>query len=143
MYKKFSKKEFSSLGFLFDEERQRVLLHLRDDKTIYNPNQWAFFGGDKEGEETPVQCFIRELKEELGVDVREEEVFSLRNYFNEEFQIQRYVFFVKKYVPESKIKLTEGKACKWIPLTSVFDYDLTDKTRDDLKTFLEKYNLQV
>jgi len=46
-----------------------VLLHKRDDKAKVNPNQWAFFGGLSERNETPKQTFVRELKEELNLDI--------------------------------------------------------------------------
>lgn len=136
-----SEKQFGSLGFFFDEDRGVVLLHLRDDKTPHHPNKWSFFGGDQEGNETPVECFVREIKEELGIQIPAEEAIPLTNYFNKEFGIQRYVFFVKKFIPKSEIRLTEGKDCDWVPLEKVFEYDLTEKTVNDLKTFLQKYYL--
>lgn len=137
MEQTISQKKFSAQGFLYDKDEQTVLLHLRDNKTKFNPNKWAFFGGAGEGGETPEECFIRELREETEIVVVKDEIIPLRSYFNDEFQTQRNVFFVKKYVPRSAIVLHEGKDCEWVPLARVFMYDLSEKTRNDLLLFVE------
>src|SRR3989338_10388617 len=76
------KEKFYAGGFLYNPQIKSVLLHHRDDKTPIHPNQWGFFGGQNEGSESPKECFIRELKEELGVEVWESEVKVLCDYLN-------------------------------------------------------------
>lgn len=128
--------KFWSGGFLYNPESDSVLLHKRDEKAKVNPNQWAFFGGLNEGNETPKQTFVRELQEELTIEIPEAEIKSLCDYFNEELQTYRYVFFVESNLQKSEMRLTEGEGFDWIPLEKVFEYDLTEKTVSDLKTFL-------
>lgn len=128
--------KFYAGGFLYDPTTRSVLLHKRDSKAKINPNQWAFFGGLNEGSETPKQTFARELKEELGIEVIEDEIKPLRDYFNEELQTYRYVFFVESNLEKSQIRLSEGEGLDWIPLDKVFNYDLTEKTVRDLQTFM-------
>jgi 8-oxo-dGTP diphosphatase len=54
---------------LFDRDG-RLLIYLRDDKPeIPFPNHWDFFGGHLEAGETPEQALVREVKEELGVEL--------------------------------------------------------------------------
>lgn len=132
------KAPFYAGGFLYNPEARSVLLHLRDDKTPNNPNKWAFFGGRSEDGESPKECFMREVKEELGIELREEEVLPLCDYLNVDRGIWRYVFYVKSGLDKSKMKLTEGADLAWIQLDKVFGYDLSEKTRRDLKTFLDK-----
>jgi 8-oxo-dGTP pyrophosphatase MutT (NUDIX family) len=128
-------KEYSA-GFLYDPQTKSVLLHKRDFKTPDNPGQWAFFGGLSEGEETPVQTFIREMKEELGIDIPADSVLPLCDYVNEERRTYRSIFFVKSALGKHQMKLTEGEDFDWILLDEVFNYDLTEKTVRDLKLFL-------
>lgn len=134
--KEAKKKQFYAGGFLYNPKTKSVLLHLRDDKTLVHPNQWGFFGGTNEGDETPKECFIRELGEELGLKVREEAVKHLCDYLNKKRGTWRYVFYVESRQDKAEMKLTEGADFDWIPLEKVFEYNLTEKTARDLKTFL-------
>lgn len=131
-----SKEKISAHVFLFDRNSNTVLLHKRDENTVFNPNMWAFFGGGGEANETPKDCGTRELEEETGIKANKEDLMPLVNYFNDKLKTHRYVFFVEKWIPKSDINLTEGKDCEWISLDKVFDYNLTEKTEQDLKTFL-------
>lgn len=130
-----NKEKFYAGGFFYNPKTRVVFLHKRDDKATVNPNKWGFFGGLSEGEEVPKECFIREVKEELGIDIVFEEVKSLYHYFNEERGVWRYVFYVEKDLDESKLILGEGAGFGWIPLSEVFSYNLTDKTELDLRKF--------
>lgn len=115
-----------------------VLLHHRDGNTENNPNRWAFFGGSSEEDETPAQCFIRELHEEIGLKVPQKDVIYLRDYFNAIMKRHRNVFYVISDVPVTELILGEGAGFEWIPLDRVSEYDLTDKTKEDLDFFMQK-----
>ena len=128
--------KFYAGGFLYNLATRSVLLHKRDNKAKVNPNQWAFFGGLNEGKETPKQTFARELKEELGIEIPENKINPLCDYFNEELQTYRYVFFAESNLGKSQMQLNEGEGFDWIPFDKVFEYDLTEKTTKDLKTFV-------
>lgn len=121
---------------MYNPKAYAVLLHKRDAKAKINPNKWAFFGGLSEGGETPKQTFAREMSEELGVALGVEAIQPLADYFNEELKTHRYVFFAESEVESSQVRLAEGETFAWIPLEEVFTYDLTEKTRRDLNTFL-------
>lgn len=48
----------------------RLLVTLRDDRPdIPCPNMWDLPGGGREGDETPEQTMIREVREEVGLDL--------------------------------------------------------------------------
>jgi 8-oxo-dGTP diphosphatase len=54
---------------LFDR-KGRLLIYLRDNKPeIPFPDHWDFFGGHREEGETPEQALVREVREELGVEL--------------------------------------------------------------------------
>jgi 8-oxo-dGTP diphosphatase len=64
-----ARKEIAQV-LLFDRDR-RLLIYLRDDKPeIPFPNHWDLFGGHLEEGETPEQALVREVKEELGIDLK-------------------------------------------------------------------------
>ena len=131
------KEKFYAGGFLYNPKTKSILLHKRDSKTKVNPEKWAFFGGLNEQNETPMQTFQREIREEISVEILENEISLLCNYFNDDFKTYRYVFFAKSDLDKSKMCLTEGDDFNWIPLNKVFQYDLTEKTINDLKLFIK------
>jgi 8-oxo-dGTP diphosphatase len=125
-------------GFLYNPKNKAVLLHKRDSKTKFNPNMWAFFGGLNNPLETPTACFIREIKEELGIEIKPGDAILLNDYFNEEFQAHRFVFYVINEMDKSRFVLGEGADLEWISLDQLNKFDLTEKTLKDLKFFIEK-----
>ncbi|MFI5260586.1 MAG: NUDIX domain-containing protein [Candidatus Paceibacteria bacterium] len=129
--------KFFSGGFLYNPEKKEILLHKRDGNTAINPHKWAFFGGSSEGEETPLQTFMREIHEELGIVLSEAEIIALCDYLNVERNTHRYVFYVVSDKKKEEMILGEGADFDWIPLSKVFEYDLTDMTRDDITTLIE------
>jgi len=134
---------FYAGGFFYNPRARKVLLHKRDTKTKNSPNQWAFFGGLREGEEPPVQTFAREIKEELGIEFPLQSIHPLCDYFNPDFDTHRYVFYVVTEAPKSAMTLTEGEDFDWLPLEEAFNLDLTKRTRQDLTTFLVKLEKHV
>jgi 8-oxo-dGTP diphosphatase len=63
-----SVKEIAQI-LLFDRG-ERLLVYLRDDNpAIPFPNHWDLFGGHLEAGETPEQALVREVKEELGIEL--------------------------------------------------------------------------
>lgn len=134
-------KNFYAGGFLYNPKTKYVLLHLRDDKTPIHPNQWGFFGGLNEGDESPKNCFMRELREELSIEISKDKVMALCDYLNKDRGTWRYVFYVQSELNKSQMTLGEGAGFDWIPLDKVFSYDLTLKTRSDLEMFVKQIKI--
>ncbi len=60
----------NAVGAIVLNADKQVLLQLRDDKPdIFFPNCWGLFGGGVEKNEAPEAALIREMQEELGIDV--------------------------------------------------------------------------
>ena len=52
--------------------------YLRDDNPeIPFPNHWDLFGGHLEGDENPEQALVREVREEVGVELERWEFFRI------------------------------------------------------------------
>lgn len=131
-------------GFLFNPKDNSVLLHLRDNNTKINPNMWAFFGGLSEGNDKSfIECFVRELHEEIGLLASEEQVIHLCEYTNAGLETYRIVFYVESEITIDKLNLGEGASFKWIPLEDIEDYQLTEKTKNDLAYFKKSTSLEL
>lgn len=126
-------------GFLYNPKTKEVMVHFRDGNTNINPYKWGFFGGSSEENETPVECFIRELEEELSIKFNKEELIPIDSYLNEERMTMRNVFCVQRNNWDNSLfSLKEGGGFAWIPLDRIFDYDLSSKSTPDLKKFISE-----
>lgn len=129
--------KFWAGGFLYNPLAKKVFLHKRDGNTKFNPNSLAFFGGLNEGKETPKECFKRELFEEIGLDVKQEEINFLDEYLNVELNTYRYVFYVESDVKVENLALGEGEGFDWYDVATVFKEKITEKTERDLRKFVQ------
>ncbi len=65
--------------------KKEVLIFLRDNtQEIPYPNMWDVLGGHVELDETPKECIIREMKEEIGLDLEIFSCFVKRNLPSEQ-----------------------------------------------------------
>ena len=87
-----------------------VLLFLRDDNpAIPYPNTWDLPGGHVEPNETPQQCIVREMMEEMEIDLTSFHHFSTTEFFD---RIE-YVYWKKANLNIAEIRLYEGQCLKW------------------------------
>jgi 8-oxo-dGTP diphosphatase len=97
-------------------EQEEVLLHLRDDKPdIPYPNRWGLPGGHIDEPETPDECILREIKEELGLELQQVRLFvaAERSYGTE------HTYWVRAHFRVEDITLTEGQGVQWFPYLEI------------------------
>lgn len=97
-------------SIIFVNDKEQALLFLRDNKPdIPYPNMWDVPGGHVEDNETPDQCIVREMEEEMGMELEGFQAFSV-----EEFDDRiEFSFWKKENIDINKIVLTEGQYLKW------------------------------
>ncbi|XDA98038.1 NUDIX hydrolase [Sulfitobacter sp. LCG007] len=79
----------------------KLVVILRDmDETIPFPGHWDLPGGGREGDETPVECVLRETEEELGLKIPVDALAWGRAYLERD---RRHWFFVGR-LPEIAVK---------------------------------------
>lgn len=77
----------------------RLLVLRRDDRPgLLWPGYWDLPGGGREGEEGPLDCALRETREEFGLEVPAAQVRWARAYTN---SIGRTVWFLAGAMPEA------------------------------------------
>ena len=91
----------------------KILISNRKNRKQFS-NYWEFPGGKIENNETPDACLIRELKEEINVDVSKSCIapigFSTSSY--SKFDITLLLYICRKWIG-TPIPL-EGNDIKWI-----------------------------
>lgn len=117
------------------QNRKILALRTRGKDTFVNP------GGKLEAGETPTQALVRELREELQISVREEDLVAYGTYYSQaaydpEKSLQLDAFIVKVWsgqlVPDNEIEemqwisssLPEG-----MQIASIMEHDLLPKLK--------------
>jgi 8-oxo-dGTP diphosphatase len=97
-------------SILFVNEKRQILLFLRDDLPhLPYPNTWDVPGGHVEEGETAAQCIVREMKEEMGLDLEGFELFSLKELSDR----LEYTFWKRADLNIEDIILQEGQRLQW------------------------------
>jgi 8-oxo-dGTP pyrophosphatase MutT (NUDIX family) len=92
-----------------------VLLRLRDDRAdLPYPAQWDLLGGAVEAGETITEAALREVKEEIGLEVR-----SLEYFGEYPEQVLNHVFVANVFATPlalavENIVLTEGQCVRYV-----------------------------
>jgi 8-oxo-dGTP diphosphatase len=101
----------------------RVLIAQRPEgKTM--AGLWEFPGGKVQPGETPEAALIRELKEELDIDVTESCLapFTFASHAYAEFQLLMPLYVCRKW--NGMVRPLEGQAVKWVKPSRLHDYPM-------------------
>ena len=97
-------------SIIFINDKQQILLFLRDDKPgLPYRNMWDVPGGHVEDDETPEDCIVREMKEEMDLDLHDFQLLSKKEF---EDRIE-YTYWKRANLDISEIELMEGQYLKW------------------------------
>lgn len=86
---------------------EKIVVYRRDEKAPNFPFHIDIMGGGPEGDESPLETFIREVKEEVSLDISKSDVVYAKQYPSVMDPSREMYFFVVKLSVsfESKIKL--------------------------------------
>lgn len=114
-----------SCGILRKDDKFFMAQRSASDKS--EPNKWEFPGGKLEIDETPSEAIIRELKEELTIDVKPVKEFPMVEFENEKYNIEFYPFEVE--LTRGNINLLEHQNSGWFTIDEVKNLDLSSGDR--------------
>ncbi len=85
---------------------------------------WEFPGGKVEAGETPEACLIRELDEELGVQVNAAclAAFVFASHSYDDFHLLMPLFLLRRW--EGQVTRREHAALAWVRPAKLFDYPM-------------------
>lgn len=105
------------------EENGLILLAQRKRDDAYG-FKWEFPGGKLDEGETGEECIVRELKEELGIDV---EVLSFFGKYTEDDLV--ILYYRIKWV-SGEITLNDHEEIQWVSPDRLESYDLLSVDRE-------------
>ena len=120
-----------ALGIIENQEG-KFLLQLRDDKpNIFFPNHWGLFGGELKKGETFKEGLIREIKEEINLDISNAKIDYLFDYtFDDRIGL---TFHVKLNFNEEDLDLNEGQKFEFFTKEEI--KNLNEKILPEIKIF--------
>ena len=105
-----SKPKPQGSSIIFLNAAHHVLLCLRDDKdTIPFPNQWDLLGGGLEPGETPLECIVREMREEIEFELRDPIFFKSYDLADR----VEHLFWQHSKLEIATTPLHEGQRLRW------------------------------
>jgi 8-oxo-dGTP pyrophosphatase MutT (NUDIX family) len=120
----------------------RFLLQQRDDIVgIIHPGKVGLFGGHREGEESYLECVVREIHEEISYFVPPERFEHLASFDGTDIDVDGGTvsgeFFVARDIPVDALVITEGSLLIVKPIELVqMDGKLTPSAKFAIKPTL-------
>ncbi len=98
-----------------------LLIQKRNENLKRNPGKWAFTGGAVDTNETSLDGAKREVNEEIGIEVKDEEIEYLLSFKREKGFVD--VWLVKKDVAIEELKLQDEEVseAKWVSLKTLVE----------------------
>ena len=128
-----------SMGIILDSEGKILIAQRNLQKNL--GGMWEFPGGKQEVGESPEDALIRELKEELSIDVEVLQSFSPYDYRDESIEVSFYPIQCK--IVGGKIVNNEHEEVKFISIDEINNFDFAPpdyKTVDLVKDNFEKFS---
>ena len=125
--------------FVINDSKQ-VLFQKRSANLRYMPNRWALCAGHVKASEGLEDAAIREVKEEMGLDVSKEEIHSfgeVEDNIGENDSHLTYFFYIKTNKKENEFILQpeEVSEVKWFDIDEMIDMI---KNKDDRIFYTER-----
>lgn len=123
-------------AIIFNSDQTEVFITKRpDDK--HKGGFWEFPGGKVESGETIEQAIVRELDEEIGIQVTEQSLFEHLEYDYPEKSLKFDFISVTRFdnTPYGK----EGQQGVWVPVCELADYEFPEANMPILRRVMNEF----
>ena len=138
------------VGVIIINEKGELLLEKRSAIKKQSPNKWAICAGHIEAGDIPQKAIVREIKEELGIDVNFEDLQFLDIFKrNKKFEngqenntfIYIYVYKTNNKIEEYTVQVEELSQVKYFPKSEI--ENALKEGNSDYAFYDEQYIIEV
>ncbi len=116
------------------QNNQNMVLACQRSTNMHLPLKWEFPGGKIEKNETAQDCLIREIKEELNIEIQVLEQKSINDHHYPDKSI-RLIPFICKHL-SGEVLLKEHEDFRWLDKTNLLDLDWAEADLPILNEYL-------
>ena len=113
-----------------------LMLHRTKKKKDVNKDKWIGVGGHAEGNETPQECLLREVKEETGLLLTSYKFRGLITFISDEYEAEMMCLFTADGYAGELITCDEGEL-EWVKKSDVPQLPTWEGDAQFLKLLLE------
>ena len=129
----------SIAAIIFENDKKEILLYLRDNKPgIPFPGHWDLIGGHIEDGETPEEALVREVKEEMNIELKNYSFFRKYDCPDKDaYPNVKYIYSGKINIPPEEITLLEGDRASYFTYAEVTSVKFANIMRTVLLDYIE------
>ena len=113
-----------------------LMLHRTKKKKDVNKDKWIGVGGHAEGNETPQECLLREVREETGLLLTSYKFRGLITFISDEYEAEMMCLFTADGYTGELITCDEGEL-EWVKKSEVPQLPTWEGDAQFLKLLLE------
>lgn len=124
---------------------QKVLLY-KDNKVLITRDsrdkEFELPGGRLDNDEEPKEGILREIREELGIESKLEQIFDIKTMFHgRDKETMIFIYYTASLVEENptfKTDPLEVEEMKWVDKDSLLEYDMFPQYKEVLIDYFNK-----
>lgn len=118
----------------------QILLGQRSENKRRNPLKWETTQGSVKSGENSKEAVVRELKEELGLDIAKESLNYVQTLKDDDEHIFKDMFWVKKDIDINEINFTDGEVvdAKWVDINEFNNMNKLNQLASNMDFDLDK-----
>ncbi|WP_200975246.1 (deoxy)nucleoside triphosphate pyrophosphohydrolase [Echinicola sp. 20G] len=118
--------------------RDGLVLAVQRGKKMKMPGKWEFPGGKIEANESEENCLIREIKEELHLNIKIAEKLPEVIHHYPDFTIKLIPFLAT--IESGELYLSEHQAYQWLSKDKLLDLDWAEADEPVIREILKRNN---